>query len=344
MTHPIYVLYQSDDNYAQHMGISIYSMLENNKNAEVLEIFVIDDHISEDNKEKISSLASEYDRKLTWISSDLIRSTTIVSKWPKYSSFRKNTNCYLKYFIFDGILDSKVDRIMYIDADSIVSGSLQPLFEMDMQGKAIGMTRCCLVTKEYRNAIGFGQEDSYYNAGMNLFDSAAWHDRKYPEKLIQKATEGRMYSTVDQDLLNFVVRGDVIDLGCRYNFQCMHYAFKHPMYSKVYRPTHYYSDEEVEEATESPVINHFLRFAGMNPWNSNSLHPCREMYEAYRSTSPWKDAEPKPTGNNGYKFKISRLLYKILPRSIYLRVFKKFHNKYLISSDKKAKEAVLIEK
>ena len=36
------ILYQSDDNYAPYMGVSICSLFENNKNEESIKIYIID--------------------------------------------------------------------------------------------------------------------------------------------------------------------------------------------------------------------------------------------------------------------------------------------------------------
>lgn len=54
------VLYQSDDNYAIFMGVSICSLLENNRAAEEINIYVIDDSISGDMKRQIEQMVGSY--------------------------------------------------------------------------------------------------------------------------------------------------------------------------------------------------------------------------------------------------------------------------------------------
>ena len=44
------IVYSSDNNYAQHLGASIYSLLSHNSDIEIV-IYVIDNGISKDNKE-----------------------------------------------------------------------------------------------------------------------------------------------------------------------------------------------------------------------------------------------------------------------------------------------------
>ena len=330
------VLYQSDDNYARYMGVSLYSLLKNNKETEELNVVIVDDHISEENKGIIARMVDSFGRRVVWIDADWIRNETLAAEWPKYNSFRKNTNCFLKYFIFDKLVELGMERIMYIDSDSIVVGPLGDLFTMDMDGKAIGMTRCCLVTEAYRKAIGFDDDSPYFNAGMNLFDVKEWAGRHYPEKLIERANTSRVYSTVDQDLLNFTVKGDVLDLGLKYNYQCMHEAFRHPKYSRHYHPYLYYDDAEVESATNDRRIVHFMRFCGEYPWNTKSHHPSKSEYESYRAETEWANTEETISKNQGFMFKMERLLYVVLPASMYLRIFKAYHGRMLLKSDRKA--------
>ena len=330
------VLYQSDDNYAGYMGVSLFSMLKNNSDEKEIRVVIIDDHISEENKGIIEKMVDSFGRELIWIDADWIRNDTLAAEWPRYNSFRKNTNCFLKYFIFDKLAELGMERIMYIDSDSIVVGKIGDLFTMDMGDSAIGMSRCCLVTKEYRQAIGFTGDDPYFNAGMNLFDVSRWRERRYPERLIQRAKTSRVYSTVDQDLLNFTVMGDVVDLGLRYNYQCMHEAFVHPKYLKHYRPYIYYDDAEVESATNDRRIVHFMRFCGEYPWNLKSHHPSKAEYESYRAETEWANKEESPSKNQGFMFKVERLLFVVLPASMYLRLFKAYHGRMLFKSDRKA--------
>ena len=47
------VVYSSDNNYSQHTGVSIVSLLDNNKHFDDIHIYVIDNEISKDNKEKL---------------------------------------------------------------------------------------------------------------------------------------------------------------------------------------------------------------------------------------------------------------------------------------------------
>ena len=44
------IIYSSDDNYCIYMGVSILSVLENNKNFNSINIYIVDNNISDGNK------------------------------------------------------------------------------------------------------------------------------------------------------------------------------------------------------------------------------------------------------------------------------------------------------
>ena len=61
------ILYSSSDSYAFLTGISILSLLENNKGCEAIHIYIMDNHIAEENKIKLASIAERYGRELSFV-------------------------------------------------------------------------------------------------------------------------------------------------------------------------------------------------------------------------------------------------------------------------------------
>ena len=58
------VMYLSDNNYAIYMGVSICSLFENNKMLDEINVYIIDDNISSDNKKRLEELAERYGRNI----------------------------------------------------------------------------------------------------------------------------------------------------------------------------------------------------------------------------------------------------------------------------------------
>ena len=101
----------------------------------------------------------------------------------------------------------------------------------------------------------------------------------------------------------------------------MHYLYSDKCFFGIYGKQDYYTIEEVREAREDVKIIHFLRAIGDYPWAKNNLHPVKEQYEYWKAKSLWKDLESVPE-NKKFIFKIEKVLYKMLPEGIFLRLLK----------------------
>ena len=54
------VIYSSDDNYARHLGASVYSLLDCNRDFEKTEVYIIENNISDENKKKLAGVAEGF--------------------------------------------------------------------------------------------------------------------------------------------------------------------------------------------------------------------------------------------------------------------------------------------
>ncbi len=328
------VLYQSDNNYAVFMGVSICSLLENNQSADDVRIYIIDDSISPENKEKLTSMVHSYARKITFLTGENISGREEIAAIFAYTGMRKNTHSYLKMFI-DEIAPELDGRIVYIDCDTAVTGDLTELMSIDMQGKTIGMVMDSLTTAKCKASVEVAEKDRYYNSGVILIDLAKWKERQCSKRILSHVKNVRTYGTVDQDVLNVVLRGEILTLPVEYNLQPIHLDYSYQTYADVYRHEEkYYTKEEIEEAVHTPKIVHYLRYLGEGAWNEGSLHPCAKYFDRYLQTSPWKDYRKK-SANTKWIFRIERWMYRCFPKSFFLRIFTLVHEAAIIKSNRK---------
>ena len=61
------ILYSSSDSYAFLTGISILSLLENNRECDAIHIYIMDNHISAINKNRLIEVAKEYQRDISFV-------------------------------------------------------------------------------------------------------------------------------------------------------------------------------------------------------------------------------------------------------------------------------------
>ncbi|MCR5421152.1 MAG: glycosyltransferase family 8 protein [Lachnospiraceae bacterium] len=327
------ILYQSDNNYAPYMGVSVCSLFENNKEADTIEVYVIDDGIDTANKEKLIALSDHYKRSIRFLTGERILEDEDIVKAFEYTEFRKNTHSYFKLFA-DRLIPELDERIIYIDCDTVVEGNITGLLDIDMKGKPIGMVQDSLVTSA-KTAVGINDNERYYNSGVILIDLKEWKEHKCSKRIYEHIRDIRTYGTVDQDVLNVELHNEIVTLPVGYNLQPIHLDYHYGQYSKVYKHKEpYYSGKEIEEAVKAPGILHFLRYVGESPWHADNVHPCTPYFDKYMAISPWKDYVKKPSGKGGI-FKIEKLMYKLLPKFLFLRIFYLVHDRMLKKSNAK---------
>ena len=108
-------VYSSSDSYSEIAGISITSLLENNRDADDVTIYVIDNGISEQNRQNLETIVERYGRTLIFLDKlniEEISGTKInVGRWHISTFFR---------LFLATLLPDTVDRVMYVDCDMII--------------------------------------------------------------------------------------------------------------------------------------------------------------------------------------------------------------------------------
>lgn len=323
------LLYQFNEKYAPYAGVSILSALYNNRQIAEICVYILGEGITKESKEKIEKIVSEYHRECVYIDTDNLIIKMKSMDMPTYrGSYAANMRLFL-----DEVLEDTLDRVLYLDADTIVAGSLSKLIKSDMEGKAIGMVLDSL-GESHKKQIGLSSENDYYNSGVILFDMKLWRECEFSKKLVKHIKEKRNnYPAPDQDLLNIICKNNVKRLDLRYNFQPVHAVFSDKQYMRIMRPGKYYSEEQIWRAREHICIYHFFRFVGEFPWHKDNVHPYNDIFDFYLQMSPWKEYR-KGKANAGNVLKIEKILFKVLPRSIFLYVFKLAHKLFLFKSNK----------
>ena len=238
------------------------------------------------------------------------------------------------------IFPEEVKRVLYLDADTIVVSDISDIYDSDMKGHALAMVYDSL-GESHKNEIGLTDDDGYYNSGVILFDVDKWRDKGYTARIVDHVKNVRAhYPSPDQDLINVVCRGDILTLPPSLNFQPVHRAYSIKDYFRNYAHTRYYSEEELTEASGAPKIIHFFRFVGEFPWNRGNVHPFNDIFDEYLRGSLWKDYVKEPA-DNGFALKCEKVLYKILPRSLFLDVFRIGHRMFYSRSNKMSEKNVI---
>ena len=116
------IVYSCDDNYAQHTGVSIISLLENNKHFDEINIYIVDNDIKNENKIKLNDIANRYKRKISYIDFKKYK-----EKLKLNMEWDISISSYARLFL-TSMLPKSIERVLYFDCDSVIIKSLDELW------------------------------------------------------------------------------------------------------------------------------------------------------------------------------------------------------------------------
>ena len=273
-------LLQTDNNYLKHMLVTILSIRKHAPEDENSIFYIVDDRISEENKEFIRNFAKKYECEMIFLDGSAMSALLEEKQVPKW---RGGYTTYLKILALNQI--EGVERILYLDSDVIIQNDISDVFaELDGVDSALAMAEDMTISFNAaykRYALGEGGEKRvYYNAGAILFDIPRWRDGGYEEKVlhfIQTNTRKLMYC--EQDILNILFGESIKTISNRYNYCTPILYFKPKMMGKLFGWNAEKTKEYADMAKDYGVGHCFAVFQ-KRPWHANSRHPLTEEYRA----------------------------------------------------------------
>lgn len=291
-----HIVYASDEGFAEVMGISILSLLDNNRDAEDIVVYILDSGITPESRQKINGIFLEYSRpEPVWISARNISDELNI----EVETDRGSLSQYARLFV-SSVLPAELERVLYLDCDIIINASIDELWNIDMVGNTIAALKDAFSTK-YRPNIGLKGDDIMFNSGVMLIDLSKWKSGNIEQKLMKFISDRKgVIQQGDQGALNAVLSYETYCFDPRFNSQTVFYDFSYKE-MQIYRdPPEYYSEQEIKRAVEEPVIIHFTTsFLSERPWVKGCAHRYTDKWLHYKKLSPWADTplrEPKKAG------------------------------------------------
>lgn len=206
-----------DNHYAVLMAALIKSIEMNHRTDEKLEFYIVDDHISPDNKDKINQTVTEATTQIHWkFISDCI---------PPHMQLPMDKsslplNIYIRLFI-PYFVSPNLNRIIFLDVDMIMLQDISVLWHHPLHRHIIAAVQDqWLQTVSHWGAItnyrqlGMEPDDKYFNAGLMVIDLDKWTEMNVSDKVIECLEVNKTDVTFqDQYGLNVVLAGkwDALD-------------------------------------------------------------------------------------------------------------------------------------
>lgn len=272
----INILCATDKNFVPYCGIMLTSLFENNKDEHIVVYLLVDDTVKEPEKSKYLLLAEQYKQSIQIIQVD-------ASTFEKYPVYNKQwTNSIYYRLLAAELLPDSVDKIIYLDADIIVTRSIREMWEIDIKKYALGVVQDIWApNQQVYDRLGLENDKNYFNSGSMLLNLKYWreHDLSIKYMTYIKDNFEKLWFN-DQDTLNGVLFDQKLMLPVTYNFQVL--FLKKSLFDEM-------ADEQKKDilATTNPLIMHYS--ASTKPWMIKYYKmPYLELWRKYRDMSMWK--------------------------------------------------------
>lgn len=267
-----------DNNYAPYSVVVMASIMEHNIEESVT-FHVLHTNLTEDRCQIIQDWVETNDKK-----------SIFFYKMEKldFDDFPIDEHTYLDYGayirLFLGECLKGIDKVLYLDCDVIVNGSLKELWNMDISNYALAGIRDRINDYVHvYNRLRYSMAEGYINSGVMLINLKKWRNDHFFDKAkeVAKAKGAKVLKNHDQDIINAIYHGQILFLPFKYNL------LEYYLYTEewLHLDRKYYP--EIIEACKTPAIIHFCM--PQKPWHYECINPYKELYFKYRKMTPWPD-------------------------------------------------------
>lgn len=281
MSSPLVVATAADPNFAMQLAVLLTS-LSRSQAENGCSVFVLHDGFSADDMARaVAGAGSNLD--IEWVSA--ANAETESARLPQFLS--PATTFRLR---MPDLLPESVDRLVYIDADTIVRRPIDDLGGVDLGGALVGAVRdpaspWAGISLPWRE-LDVDPSVPYFNAGILVVPLDRWR----AERVGPRAFDLLRHHDLrwgDNCALNVLAGGDFAQLGPEWNMQAGHLSDQRPIWAV--EPT-----DVIDRAVKDPAIVHFNNPPQNRPWNLGCTNPFADEWHALLGRTPWAGRRPAP--------------------------------------------------
>ncbi len=281
-----------DSNFAPYAAVTIKSVLQHNQN---VNFYLMYDNLKKSDMAKIEAMIDSEKGgggKTFWVNMSGKFNNLFTGSWSSSAVY------------FPLALPSicKDERILFLDADTMVTGDLSEFYNQDLTGyylagvhdygllsdtnagaEVVLDNKKKLPAKRYFEDFlnwDIQEMEKYINSGMMLMNLNLMREENIEEKIYASLKE-KIFAFPDQDCINYICHDKIKILDPRYNFMVLLDPVWNKLAPKVQESLIKYKQEK-----EIPLIVHFLK----KPWRK----PAEEVsfsktYNQLRKLTPYKN-------------------------------------------------------
>ncbi|MGH7117643.1 MAG: glycosyltransferase family 8 protein [Acetobacteraceae bacterium] len=261
--------------FLQHAAVCLASLLTNNREL-FFDIVIVRRMTEELDETKLRQSLRQFPNHSLRFQAFAMRPGLVL---PLNPETHYTVDTYTRLWV-EEFFPADVSRVLYLDADIVVVGSIEKLWRVDLGGALLG-TVDIPGSDRGVTRLGMSSEDGYFNAGMLVIDLDQWRESNAGETVLAYVRANPERVLYDQDALNacFHSRRKRLD----YKWNAIWPFFGGPLRLPLQRA-------ELETVRREAVIIHFN--GGFKPWSYFCDHPRKADYEKYLRLTEWRDFVP----------------------------------------------------
>lgn len=270
-----HILMCGDHSYFQHIAACLVSVLESNPTI-FFSVVVLVTKSSDENDDKLRRSVDQYKNiALKVVQFD---AKAGLAELP----LAKNSyppEIYARFWV-EHYFDKDVERVIYLDGDMVIVGSIKPLLDIKFADNMLAAVQIPGSVGPAR--MGYDAKYGYFNSGMMVINLPRWRATHAKQLLISTAHElADKLNDPDQDVLNYCFHDQYIKLDYIWN------AIS-PFFKQINWLT--LPQNEISRVVNEVRIVHFN--GGAKPWIYLCFHPYAKEYLRCVKQTAWKDFQP----------------------------------------------------
>ncbi len=238
-----------DSNYIYPLCVMLRSLMATNPTSK-FDVYVGHSSLTDEDFEKINSSVNENTTiHAVEIDKTLFDNAPVLSRISKETYYR---------LLLESFLPDDVDRILYIDPDTVIINKIDDFYNIDFKGNVIAAAPHTYGVVEATNRLRLGlKNDTHYiNAGILMIDVDAWRNMITTNEIINFISKNvKKLKLGDQDAINIIFEDKILYVDERiYNLD-----------EKTYSHYRFFRKISMDWVEKNTVIIHYN--GGQKPWS-----------------------------------------------------------------------------
>ena len=214
----VHVFFACDNRFLKFTYVTLKSIMENASKDYFYTFYVLNTDITKDNMEISKDIIKDYDNCRVEFVNVVNYLNEIKDRLPIRDYYSNAT--YYRLFIAEMFPD--LDKVIYIDSDTIVKGDISKLYSIDLENNLVG---ACHEQAMVQNDI-FGNyvnvnlgldRYNYFNAGLLLINAKLFREEAILDQFTDLISLYECKVTQDEDYLNILCQNRIKWVGDEWN-------------------------------------------------------------------------------------------------------------------------------